>query len=330
MKKLYILPLFLLLFSLKLHAQPAGWSFLQPYQITENSGSLVVNYQMKIVFNSQSLIGLGQMLSNGNDIRFGKDCAGNVLYNYWIESGLNTTTTTVWVKIDTLFASSNRTFYMFYGNSSATAVSSVPNTFVGPMSATDSVASGGAGGVTNSQRGFRFAPTQDLLVTSFGKREPNGTNRYVTLFDFATQAIVSQTQVAGPAAQYSYGPLANPIWLTNGTQYVLELYQGSTDGYYFGSSSQIGQHMTYLDMRYCNSCTQNTFPTNVLGNYQYGYPDLWYYIKNNVSPAPTVAAIGVGGPLTVNAGSGASFCPGGSATIGGIASGGSASGYVYS
>ena len=41
-------------------------------------------------------------------------------------------------------------------------------------------------------------------------------------------------------------------------------------------------------MRYCNSCTQNTFPTNVLSNYQYGYPDFLYYLKNSVTPAPSI------------------------------------------
>ena len=73
-------------------------------------------------------------------------------------------------------------------------------------------------------------------------------------------------------------------------RYTLQLYQGSSDGYYFGTSSQIGQHLTYLDMRYCNSCTQNTFPNNFLNNYHYGYPDLWYFTKNNISPAPTYEA----------------------------------------
>ncbi|HEU4719653.1 MAG TPA: DUF2341 domain-containing protein [Bacteroidia bacterium] len=326
MKKNYLILSSLFIFcTLAGFAQPAGWSYSLPLTITENSGSLVTDYQAKLIIDTQTPIGAGQMQTNGDDIRFGKDCAGNTLYNYWIESGINTTTTIIWVKIDTLFASSTRTFYMFYGNNAATPVSAVNGTFFGPQSSTDSVASGSAGGVGNSQRGFRFSPNEDILVTDFGKREPTGTTRYVTLFDFSTQAIVAQTQVSGPAAQYSYSGLANPVWLTTGTQYVLELYQGASDGYYFGTSSQIGQALTYYDMRYCNSCTQNSFPTNTLSNYQYGYPDLWYYTKNNVSPAPTV---GTGTALSVNAGPDAAFCYGDSAMIGGTATGGN-SPYVY-
>ncbi|MGL5888411.1 MAG: DUF2341 domain-containing protein, partial [Bacteroidia bacterium] len=216
---------------------------------------------------------------------------------------LNTPTTVAWVKIDTLFASQSRTIYMYYGNNSAATASAVVGTFIGPHSSTDSVASGGAGGVANSQRGFRFTPNEDLLVTHFGKREPNGTPRYITLFNFTTQAILEQTQVAGPAAQYSYGALTNPRWLNSGTQYLLQLFQGAGDGYYFGTSSQIGQHITYGDMRYCNSCTQNTFPTNTLTNYHYGYPDMWYFTKKNVTPAPTFALGNPGQAFLFNAGS---------------------------
>ena len=287
MKKKLIYFLFMAIVA-TMTAQPTGWSHLKVYQVTENSGANITDYQLAITLNTQNLVSLGQMKSDGSDIRFGNDCGGTILYPYWIESNtMNTSTTKIWVKIDNLPASANKLVYLYYGNNNATAVSAINGTFVGPHSATDSVASGAAGGAGGTQRGFRFSPNEDVLVSSFGKREPNGSTRYITLFNFSTQAIIEQTQVSGPAAQYSYGSLPNPIWLTQGTQYLLEMYQGAGDGYYFGSSSQIGQHLTYLDMRYCNNCTENTFPTTVLINYQYGYPDLWYYTKKNVSPAPT-------------------------------------------
>lgn len=285
-------------------SQPLGWSNYQPIAVTENSGSNVYNYQLKIQFDSQSLINLGLMQASGDDLRFGSLCDQANL-NYWIESGINTPLTTVWVRIDTLLSNQTENIFMFYGNPSAISASAIPGVFFGPHSSTDSVASGGAGGVTNSQRGFRFSANEDVLVTAFGKREPNGTTRYVTLFDFATQVILQQIQVSGPAAQYSYSNIPSPIWLTQGTQYLLELYQGTSDGYYFGSSSQIGQHLTYLDMRYCNSCTQNTFPTNTLSNIHYGYPDLWYWTKTTVTPAPTY---NFPAPISVNLGPDDAFC----------------------
>lgn len=313
--------IFTVLVALTGYTQPLGWNHSQVIAVTENSGTNLYDYQLRMHFDSQSLIAAGEMNSDCSDLRFGNLCdAANL--NYWIESGINSDSTVVWVKLDSILANDTRNIFLFYGNPLATSNSLATGTFFGPHSATDSVASGGAGGVADSQRGFRFTPNTDLLVTSFGKREPNGTTRFVTLFDFVTQAIIAQTQVSGPAAQYSYSNLASPIWLIGGTQYVLELFQGAGDGYYFGTSSQIGQHITYGDMRYCNSCTENTFPTNTLTNYHYGYPDLWYYTRNVVTPAPTFT---LGGSFSVNIGPDSSYC---GSTI--LDAGNAGSSYVWS
>jgi hypothetical protein len=298
MKKILLI-LILFFISCTITMSQPGWPYMMPIQVTENSGSTLYNYQLSVTINTQALITAGQMDANGNDIRFKSNCAGGNL-NYWIESGINTASTVIWVRIDTLAASSSKTIFMSYGNPSAAAASTLA-IFNGPNSATDSVNITNPGGVGDSQRGFRFAPTEDILVTSFGKNEPNGTTRFVTLFDFNTQAVVRQTQVSGPTGIYSYASLSNPVWLTQNTQYVLELFQGTSDGYYYQTSSQIGQHLVYFDMRYCNGCTENTFPTNVLTNYHYGLPDLWYYTKSNVTPAPTYTVGTAVQPLAVTA-----------------------------
>lgn len=312
MKNFYFLVLGTL-FSLSLRAQLNGYNYVRPITVSNTATVALTNYQLKLTVNTQALISASQMQANGNDLRFSRSCNGSTPYNYWIETGLNTATTVVWVKVDNVPASGSLTFFMFYGNNSASAISSLPSVFTGPNSATDSVVVGSAGGVTNSQRGFRFSPNEDLLVTAFGKNEPNGTTRYVTLFDYNSQAIISQIQVSGAAGTYSYSNISNPLWLTSGTQYLLELYQGSSDGYYFGNSSQIGQHLTYYDMRYCNGCTQNTFPTNALTNFHYGFPDLWYWTKQNVTPAPTYT-INTLSPVAINNSSN-TICSGNSVTL---------------
>lgn len=322
--KIYTTLALALSFVFNANAQLSGYSNVMPVTVSNSASVTAVDYQLKLTINTQSLISASQMQVTGDDIRFGKTCDGSTLYNHWLESGINTATTTIWVKIDSIPAGGNRTFYMFYGNSTATSVSSIPGVFIGMKSSTDSVASGAAGGVGNSQRGFRFSPNEDILVTSFGKREPTGTTRYVTLFDNTTTNIISQIQVSGPAATYSYAPLPNPIWLTQGTQYVLQLFQDVSDGYYFGTSSQINSKLTYFDMRYCNSCTQNTFPTNVLTNYHYGYPDLQFYWKNNITPAPTYSVAQV--PAITVAQSANSVCPNASVTISASTT---ATGYTY-
>ena len=292
MKK-HLLFLLLCLFSVSAKAQLTGWQYALPITIT-NSGGALVDYQISLTINTAQYVTAGQMLANGNDIRFGSPC-GTTMYSYYIQSGINTATTTIWVKIPSLAAGSTTLMYMFYGNNAATAASTL-SIFAGPFSSTNQVASGAAGGVANCQRGFRFSPNQDILMTSLGKREPTGTTRYVTLFNFTTQNVIVQGQVSGPAATYSYAALTTPIWLTTGTQYTIQVYSGTGDGYYFGTSSQINPALTYYDMRYCNSCTQNTFPTTTLTNYHYGYPDFEFYTKTSATTPPTYT---LGTPATI-------------------------------
>lgn len=310
MKK--VISLLLLSITVWCGAQPAGWLYNMPIQVQNSNTVNAVDYQLRITVNTQSLIGNGQMQSNGADIRFSGACTSNSFYNYWIEAGLNTPTTAIWVKIPLIAANTSSTVFMFYGNSTVTPMSAVQGTFRGPNSATDSVSGGTSGGLLVCQRGFRFVPTQNLLVTHFGKREPSGTLRYVTLFNYSTQAILSQTQVAGPANTYSYGAIQNPLWLNAGTQYVLQIFGTATDGYYYQTSSQIGQHLTYVDMQYSNGGTQNTFPNLTLANYHYGYGDFWYYIASTLAITPTYTLNASSTAITspVNA-----ICSGGTTTL---------------
>lgn len=201
---------------------------------------------------------------------------------------MNTSATNLWVKIDSLPANTTRTFYLFYGNASATSLSNL-NTFLGPNSTTDSISGLTLSGtnVSNTQRGFRFYPKEDILIKSMGRLEPNGTTRYITLFDFNTQAVLQQMQVSGSASSYHYADLVTPVWLTANTHYVLTQFQGVGDQY-CSQDAQAGTHITYIEMRSKNFCTQNTFPTGTLANKMYGYPDMLYYVKKTVTPAPTV------------------------------------------
>jgi len=63
------------------------------------------------------------MRSDGGDIRF-TDSDGTTLLPYWVESGLNTANTRIWVLMPSIPSSSSKTIYMYYGNPSATSQSS--------------------------------------------------------------------------------------------------------------------------------------------------------------------------------------------------------------
>jgi hypothetical protein len=100
-----------------------AWNYRIPIKInnTQNSNTLT-DYQVKVVLDTASLISAGKMKPDGSDIRF-TDEDGQTQLSYWIESGINTTKTVIWVKVPSIPALSTKTIYMYYGNPSATSQS---------------------------------------------------------------------------------------------------------------------------------------------------------------------------------------------------------------
>lgn len=172
MKQSYKLVLSLCVFLSALtgaKAQLVGWQYKDGIAIQEVSNTQKLDYQVLVIVNTQALISAGKLQSSGNDLRFAKDCNGTVLYNYFIESGLNTATTNIWVMIDTLAPNATRIINMFYGNSSAPAASSFDNTF----------------------------PPSSRLVVTAGSVTLSGANSY-TWFEIATGATV----IVGPNSPF--------------------------------------------------------------------------------------------------------------------------------
>ena len=100
----------------------SSWLYRIPINITEQSGSTLTDYQVKVVVDTATLISEGKMNSDCSDMRF-VDSDDVTSLSYWIESGCNTANTIVWVKVPSIPASSNKTIYMYYGNPTATSES---------------------------------------------------------------------------------------------------------------------------------------------------------------------------------------------------------------
>lgn len=120
-------------FSTTAFAQLSGWTQKVPVTINENRGESGANYVMFIDINTQQYVTAGQMLANGNDIRFSADCNGTQQFPYWIESGMNTTSTRIWVRLPQLVANTANEVVMFMGNPSAPAGSSQAGVFVNTL-----------------------------------------------------------------------------------------------------------------------------------------------------------------------------------------------------
>lgn len=104
------------------------WRYRKPIEIKYSESTPLYDYQVLIDdFDTATLVTAGKLQSDCDDIRFA-DLSGNEL-SYWIESGCNTSTTDIWVKVNKIKRPAN-TIYMYYGNSSANAGASGDDTFM--------------------------------------------------------------------------------------------------------------------------------------------------------------------------------------------------------
>jgi hypothetical protein len=104
------------------------WKYISPVLIKNNLNTGLSDYDVKIVFDSSSLINNGEMNWNCSDVRF-IDESGNEL-PYWIEPNtIDTDHTVAWVKLN-LNANEVKRIYMLYGNPNAESHSNGKNTFI--------------------------------------------------------------------------------------------------------------------------------------------------------------------------------------------------------
>lgn len=96
-----------------------GWRYSAPIVITNSSTTALSNYQVQLTINTSTLIAAGKLKVDGSDLRFTEGgCCATIVCHY-IESGLNTPTTRVWLKIRSLPANTSTSVSMMYGNSIA-------------------------------------------------------------------------------------------------------------------------------------------------------------------------------------------------------------------
>lgn len=112
-----------------------GWDYRQSFTVSRSVGA-VTNYQMKLLVGESAGSSGPNVHCNGlcasdfDDIRF-TTVNGTTLLDYWIESTTGITpnqVATIWIEFDSI-ATIATTFYMYYGNISATATSSGVDTF---------------------------------------------------------------------------------------------------------------------------------------------------------------------------------------------------------
>jgi hypothetical protein len=100
-----------------------GWGYRQPVTVSNTSGAVLTNYQIKLTVNYVA----SKMKSDFSDLRFTR-LDGVTLLPYYIESYTASTSAVIWVKVDSIPTTGTQIF-MYYGNASAVTASSADNTF---------------------------------------------------------------------------------------------------------------------------------------------------------------------------------------------------------
>jgi len=99
------------------------WSYRVPITVSNSGSEELTDFQVKVVIDTQTPIGAGKMNSDGSDIRFTAS-DGKIVIPHWVEDGLNSTTTTIWVKVPHIPANGTTTIYMCYGQPAAQDIQS--------------------------------------------------------------------------------------------------------------------------------------------------------------------------------------------------------------
>ena len=108
----------------------SGWHYIREITIDNTTnGSTLNNYQVLVIFDTETLVSNGKLNSNLSDIRF--TLSDGTQLPYWIEngSGLNQPNSYIWVKISNILANSQEKIFLFYGNSSAVSTADGSITF---------------------------------------------------------------------------------------------------------------------------------------------------------------------------------------------------------
>ena len=96
----------------------AAWGWRSPVTVTEQSGRAVADYSVQVTVDTATLIAAGQLEADARDLRFVDALSGDVL-GYWIEDGVNTASTLVWVMVPAIAASGAVDLWMYHGNPAA-------------------------------------------------------------------------------------------------------------------------------------------------------------------------------------------------------------------
>ena len=242
--------------QLKATSSPAwyntSWKYRKAITVDNTgNGNTLTDYQVKISLTSSNF-DFSKAQSAGQDIRF-SDSNGTTLVYYWIESyDAVGQTATIWVKIPSITASSQKTVYLYYGNSLANDASDGTNSFT----YFNDFSNPGSASITNS--------SVDTLIYQ-GVALSGGTSG---AWDF---------HIRGEPGNVLYDPV-NPL----GGSYVMA-YTGYPGTYSMGGQTKLGI-ATSSDRIHWTKYSGNPVITNYIEDPSLVKSGSTYYLYGEDSP----------------------------------------------
>ena len=149
-----------------------NFTYGQAVTVSNPNATALTDHEIKITVNTAALVTAGKMESDGRDMRFTSTACCDILPHY-IESGMNTSATEVWVRVPNVPAMGSETIYMDYGNPGAVNTSSEEATFSfwdgfdGPtMKFTNPCGSGGSHSITAGNLVMNWSSNYMLISDS--------------------------------------------------------------------------------------------------------------------------------------------------------------------
>lgn len=142
----------------------ANWRYRAPVVLTNAGSSELTDYQILVTLDTTSLIAVGKLREDAGDLRF-TDSDGETQLPYWIESGVGTSLTRVWIRVP-LVPIGETEIYMCYGNPSAESASDGEATFEFFDDFND--------GVIDSDKWNKYGPVDSYFTESDGSLNYNG------------------------------------------------------------------------------------------------------------------------------------------------------------
>lgn len=233
-------------------AELPGWG--QEVPITVSSTGTALTYGLvRVMVDTTGAIGGGLMRADGGDIRFMEtDCSATL--GHWIEGGLGTSATAIWVKVPNLPASGSRTVHMFYQKPDASGTGAPAAVFGADLATFYAFNQNGGSTLIDRQSGMNLA-LSGATATSWGIG-PFGWTSSISGFASGGRATRSGTGPAIGAGDFTALSFVRPSNPNGNTEGIFGNYAGDADrGWALKLQGGTGQYMliTNEDGNWCQA-----------------------------------------------------------------------------